>query len=79
MNMDFWKLARPFALTTFCKGCGMAHIAGGVAAVYAAMAYYYEYQAEIDCSITADREFAEAFRNNNPSPLRSKLQALKHD
>jgi len=50
-----------------------------LAAVYAAMAYYYDHQAEIDSSITADREFAEAFRNNNPSLLRSKLQALKHD
>jgi uncharacterized protein (DUF433 family) len=50
-----------------------------LAAVYAAMAYYYDHQAEIDRSITADHDFAEAFRNNNPSPLRAKLQALKRD
>jgi len=50
-----------------------------LAAVYAAMAYYYDHQADIDRSITADHEFAEAFRNNNPSPLRAKLQALKRD
>lgn len=50
-----------------------------LAAVYAAMAYYYDHQADIDRSIAADHEFAEAFRNNNPSPLRAKLQALKRD
>ena len=50
-----------------------------LAAVYAAMAYYYDHQAEIDHSIAADHAFAEAFRNSNPSPLRAKLQALKRD
>jgi len=49
-----------------------------LAAVYAAMAYYYDHQAEIDQNIAADQAFAEAFRNNNPSPLRAKLQSLKH-
>jgi uncharacterized protein (DUF433 family) len=49
-----------------------------LAAVYAAMAYYYDHQTELDQSIAADQDFAEAFRNNNPSPLRAKLQALKH-
>jgi uncharacterized protein (DUF433 family) len=64
-------------------GQSLEEIAGkydlSLAAVYAAMAYYYDHQEEIDRSITADHEFAEAFRNNNLSPLRSKLQALKHD
>src|SRR5690242_12541201 len=50
-----------------------------LAAVYAAMAYYYDHQEAIDSSIAADDSFAEAFRNNNPSPLRAKLQALKRD
>src|SRR5215208_485416 len=50
-----------------------------LAAVYAAMAYYYDHQEAIDRSIAADHDFAEAFRNNNPSPLRAKLQALKRD
>jgi len=50
-----------------------------LAAVYAAMAYYYDHQAEIDHSITADHDFAEPFRNSNRSPLRAKLQALKRD
>ena len=49
-----------------------------LAAVYAAMAYYYDHQAELDQSMSADHDFAEAFRNNNPSRLRAKLQALKH-
>jgi uncharacterized protein (DUF433 family) len=49
-----------------------------LAAVYAAIAYYYTHQSEIDQSIAADQAFAEAFRNNNPSPLRAKLQSLRH-
>ena len=48
-----------------------------LAAVYAAMAYYYDHREAIDDSIAADHDFAEAFRNNNPSPLHAKLQALK--
>jgi hypothetical protein len=50
-----------------------------LAVVYAAMAYYYDHQEEIDRSIAEDRAFAEAFRQNNVSPLRSKLHAQKHD
>jgi uncharacterized protein (DUF433 family) len=50
-----------------------------LAAVYAAIAYYYDHQEEIDRSIAEDHAFAEAFRQNNPSPLRAKLHALKHD
>jgi len=50
-----------------------------LAAVYAAMAYYYDHQEAIDHGIAEDHAFAEAFRQNNPSPLRAKLQALKRD
>lgn len=50
-----------------------------LASVYAAVAYYYDHQVEIDQSIAEDRAFAETFRTNNPSPLRAKLQSLKHD
>jgi uncharacterized protein (DUF433 family) len=38
-----------------------------LAAVYAAMAYYYDHRAEIDKSIAASKAFAEAFRQENPS------------
>lgn len=62
-------------------GQSLEEIAGkydlSLAAVYAAMAYYYDHQEEIDRSITTDQEFAEAFRASNSSPLRSKLQDLK--
>ena len=47
------------------------------AAVYAAMAYYYDHPDEIDRSIEADRVYAEAFERNNPSPLQEKLRALR--
>jgi uncharacterized protein (DUF433 family) len=46
-----------------------------LAAVYAAIAYYYDHQAELDQRIAADRAFAEASRQNHPSPLRAKLQS----
>jgi uncharacterized protein (DUF433 family) len=47
-----------------------------LAAVHAGMAYYYDHQSEIDRNIEEDRAFAEAFRQNNPSPLKEKLEAL---
>ena len=47
-----------------------------LAAVHAGMAYYYDHRNEIDQSIEEDRAFAEAFRKNNPSPLKEKLEAL---
>ena len=50
-----------------------------LAAVHAAMAYYYDHRTEIDRSIEEDEVFAEAFRRNNPSPLQEKLKNLKLD
>jgi uncharacterized protein (DUF433 family) len=47
-----------------------------LAAAHAGMAYYYDHRGEIDQSIEEDRAFAEAFRQNNPSPLKEKLEAL---
>jgi uncharacterized protein (DUF433 family) len=47
-----------------------------LAAVYAAMSYYYDHRDEIAQSIEADQDYAEAFRRNNPSPLQEKLRAL---
>jgi uncharacterized protein (DUF433 family) len=64
-------------------GQSLEEIAGkydlSLAAVYAAMAYYYDRREEIDSSIEADFAFAEAFRRNNPSPLQEKLKALRND
>ncbi|MGE0132106.1 MAG: DUF433 domain-containing protein [Blastocatellales bacterium] len=47
-----------------------------LAAVHAGMAYYYDHRSQVDQSIEQDRAFAEAFRQNNPSPLKEKLEAL---
>lgn len=70
------------ALMYLRLGQSLEEIAGkydlSLASVYAAMAYYYDHQTEIDRSIAEDRAFAENFRDNNPSPLRAKLQSLKH-
>lgn len=48
-----------------------------LAAVYSAMAFYYDHQGEIDQRIAEDAAFAEAFQRQNPSPLHEKLKALK--
>src|SRR5713226_7645296 len=61
-------------------GRALEDIAGtfdlSLAAVYAAMAYYYDHKAEIDDSLDQEEAFGEAFRQNNPSRLREKLKAL---
>ncbi len=49
-----------------------------LASVYAAMAYYYDHKDEIDQSLDQEESLAEAFKKNNPSRLREKLQALSH-
>jgi uncharacterized protein (DUF433 family) len=45
-----------------------------LAAIHAAMAYYYNRRAEIDRDIEEDQAFAEAFRRDNSSPLQEKLK-----
>jgi len=68
------------ALMHLRLGQALEEIAGNydlpLAAVYAAIAYYYEHRAEIDLRIEADKSFAEAFRHNNPSPLQAKLRRM---
>jgi uncharacterized protein (DUF433 family) len=44
------------------------------AAVYAAMAYYYDHQSEIDKQIVDDDAFAELSKREHPSPLAAKLR-----
>jgi uncharacterized protein (DUF433 family) len=50
-----------------------------LAAVYAAMSYYYYYRAEIDQSIQEDEAFADEYMRSHPSPLQTKLQGLKSE
>jgi uncharacterized protein (DUF433 family) len=61
-------------------GQSLEEIAGkydlSLAAVYAAIAYYYDHRTDIDGSIKEDAAFAEAFQRDNPSPLKEKLKAL---
>lgn len=49
-----------------------------LAAVYAAMAYYYDHKDEIDQSLDEEEGMADAFKKNNSSRLREKLEALSH-
>jgi uncharacterized protein (DUF433 family) len=60
-------------------GISLEEIAGKydlpLAAVYAAMSYYYDHQREIDQCIEEDKAFSESFRSNNPSLLQEKLKA----
>ncbi len=63
-------------------GRALEEIAGSydlpLAAVYAAMAYYYDHKEEIDQSLNEEEALAQAFKNENPSRLREKLEALSH-
>ena len=63
-------------------GRALEEIAGtydlSLAAVYAAMAYYYDHKDDIDQSLDEEDALGEAFRKNNPSRLREKLKALSH-
>lgn len=67
-------------LMHFRLGQSLEEIAGkydlSLAAVYAAMAYYYDHRDEINQRIEEDEAFVEAFRRENPSPLQEKLRAL---
>lgn len=48
------------------------------AAVYAAMAYYYDHQEEIDLQTAQSRAWVEEMRKNTPpSPLQAKLREIK--
>lgn len=63
-------------------GQSLEEIAGkydlSLAAVYSAMAYYYDHRDEIDRRVQEDQAFVEAFRRANLSPLQEKLQALRY-
>jgi uncharacterized protein (DUF433 family) len=67
-------------LMHFRLGQSLEEIAGkydlSLAALYAAMAYYYDHRDEINQRIEEDEAFVEAFRRENPSPLQAKLRAL---
>ena len=45
-----------------------------LADIYAALAYYYDHQAEIDAAIKDDQAFVEALRQVSPSKLPEKLR-----
>ena len=48
-----------------------------LADVYAALAYYFDHQAQIDRDIDAEAAFTEALREHTSSKLAQKLQVLR--
>ncbi len=48
-----------------------------LAAIYAALAYYFDHRAEIDRSIEEGQAFAQALHERVPSKLLQKLQAQR--
>ena len=48
-----------------------------LASVYAAIAYYYDHQSEINQQIQDDDDYAEAFKLAHPSRLQAKLKELR--
>jgi len=61
-------------------GLSLETIAGkydlSLASVYTAMAYYYDHRVEVDERIEQDQVYVQAMRQNNPSALQEKLNAL---
>lgn len=50
-----------------------------LAAIYAALAYYFDHQEQIDQSIAGDEAFVQALRKQTSSPLAEKLNAYRGD
>ena len=50
-----------------------------IASIYAALAYYYDHQTEIEHQIAEDETFASAFQQENPSKLQAKLRQLRDE
>lgn len=50
-----------------------------LAAVYAAISYYFDYQVEIDAEIDAAQAYYDTMKATQPSLLREKLQALQDE
>jgi len=48
-----------------------------LATIYAALAYYYDHQGEIERQLEEDDAFVAAFRQQNPSKLQIKLKQLR--
>lgn len=48
-----------------------------LAAVHAALAYYYDHRDEIEARMQADDAFVAEFRRQNPSLLQEKLRQLR--
>lgn len=49
-----------------------------LASIYAALAYYYDHQNEIDQRLANDEAYVEAFRQQHPSKLQARLKQLQH-
>ena len=47
-----------------------------MASLYAAIAYYFDHQSEVDTSIAEDQEFAHELQQKSPSLLQERLKAL---
>jgi uncharacterized protein (DUF433 family) len=62
-------------------GQSLDEIAGvydlSLAALHAAMTYYFDHQAEVDRQIEADDAYVESRRQSSPSKLQAKLKALR--
>jgi uncharacterized protein (DUF433 family) len=64
-------------------GYSLVEIAGkydlSLASVYAAMAYYFDHQDEINERKVQEDELVEVFKQNHPSRLQEKLKQLRNE
>ena len=72
-NIIIWHERMGRSVDEICTEYGLT-----LAEVYAALAYYFDHQAEIDQSIEKQEDFVKELRKRTPSVLEQKLKACRN-
>jgi len=72
-NIVIWHERMGRSVDEICTEYGLT-----LAEVYAALAYYFDHQAEIDQSIEKQEDFVKELRKRTPSVLEQKLKACRN-
>lgn len=71
-NIAIWHERMGRSVEEICSEYGLT-----LAEVYAALAYYFDHQVEIDKSIERQNDFVKELRRGAPSVLEQKLKAFR--
>lgn len=71
-NIVIWHEQMGRSVEEICSDYGLT-----LAEVYAALAYYFDHQMEIDQSIEKQEDFVKKLRKSTPSVLEQKLKAFR--